>query len=213
MSSHSKNAPEVEINKVYGKAAKSMASNEFKKKFGNTTGAGARGERLLFERLRNHILPSSIPLFCSMHVTGKKSDIDFAIVSGKKILLIDAKYMRQDGGFYWNLGHESRSIYKGFGKYKTSNGKDIQLSRSMDMAKDIVGKKLPGFTVESIVVFVTDPRAKNAKMPTTTLLHYPGGIKVFNERGANRYIRSFIRGQKRTWDTVKAENVLKSMVQ
>lgn len=211
----SRDIPQHEPYKVFGRAATSMTGRDFQTKFGATnTRAGSRGEQVLFEKLRKKggWLKPDIPLMCSLKLTGKQSDIDFAIVHGNKILLVDAKMYQQNGGFYWNLG-DSPIMHKGLGTYKTSGGKQVKLSRSMIMAKDIISRELPGYTVESIVIFTVDPKNRNSTMPNTTFLTYPGGVKALNDRSGKRFIRKFFRGQKRTEKTVRAENYLKRMVQ
>lgn len=62
----------VEPYRVYGKAATSMDNKEFQRKMGRGNSiAGAKGERILFEQLRNKKngwLPADMALFCSMKV-------------------------------------------------------------------------------------------------------------------------------------------------
>lgn len=200
----------------YGRPGTSMDQDGFSKQFGKgNTSAGAKGEVILFNKMRNPknpMLSPDIPLFCSMRVPGKSSDIDFAAVLGNKILLIDAKMFGQDGGFYWSLGNPP-VLRKNLGKYRTRSGRDVKLSKSMIMAKNILQKQFPDYDVEAIVVFVTDPRNPRAKQPNTMLLNYPGNVKAFNERGAKRFMKKFFRGQNRTVASYNAEVALKKLVQ
>lgn len=202
--------------KVYGRAASTMQDADFQRKVGSyANSAGAKGERIMFEKLRNPKngwIPADTPLFCSLKVPGKSSDIDFAVVRGSKVLLIDAKMYRQDGGFYWNYGDRSKMM-RNFGPYTTKSGSDMKLSKSMDMARDILSRKLPGFTVESVVIMTSDDSNPQAKKPNTWFLKFPGDITVCNDSSAPRFIRRFLGGQVRTTDTYNAEKYLRGLVQ
>lgn len=208
-----KSSPEVPPPPAYqffGTPAASMDSN-FQSEFGKAnTRAGSKGEQILFRRLRdrNGWLPADVSLFCSMGVPGKRADIDFAICKGNRILLIDAKMYRQDGGIYWNSGDR---INRNLGAYKTSQGKTVTMTRSMQMAKDILSREMPNHLVEGIVVFTNDPNNRKAKVPNTRFLRFPGKIRVYNDRTAQRYIASFLGGQKRTAATVQAERFLQRL--
>lgn len=205
-----------EAYKVYGTPAATMNDKDFQRKVGKgRAAAGSKGEQLVFNKLREKggWAPADTPVFCSLKVPGKATDIDFAIVRGSKVLLIDAKMYRQDGGFFWNYGDRTH-IRRGFGHYRNSKGETMTLSKSMVMAKDIISRNLPsGFTVEAMVVFTTDNYNPNAKMPTTWALKYPGNIAVCNDASAPRFINRFLGGQKRTTDTHNAERYLRSLVQ
>lgn len=193
----------------YGTPAASMNA-DFKAEFGSiNTRAGSKGERILFRRLRDRKgwLPADVPLFCSMGVPGKRSDIDFAICKGNRILLIDAKMYRQDGGVYWNR-RNNPGINRNFGPYISSKGNKVTMSRSMEMARDVLSRELPNHLVEAIVVFTNDPDNPRAKVPFTRFLTFPGGIRVYNDRTAQRYIASFLGGQQRTKQTLQAERYL-----
>lgn len=193
----------------YGTPAASMDSS-FRAEFGDTnTRAGSKGEQILFRRLRdrNGWLPADVPLFCSMGVPGKRSDIDFAICKGNRVLLIDAKMYRQDGGVYWNRRGD-KAIKRNFGAYLNRKGEPVTMSRSMGMARDILSRELPNHLVEGIVVFTNNPDNSKAKVPFTRFLTFPGDIRVYNDRTAQRYIASFLGGQQRTKQTVQAERYL-----
>lgn len=201
---------------VYGKPGTSMGNKEFSNKFGKqNTNIGRKGELIVFDKLRNPKdgwMPHDMALMCSMIIPGKQADIDFAMVMGNKILLLDAKLYSQSGGFFWNFG-DSPVMRHNLSRYTTSSGKDVKLSRSAIMAKDIISQKMPGYEVEAIVVFTTDPKNPNAKMPNTSFLTYPGGIKAYNDAGARKFIKKYFRGQKRTVATHNAEVALKKLVQ
>lgn len=205
-----------EAYKVFGTPAATMQDRDFQRKVGkDRASSGNKGEHLVFEKLRRQggWAPADTPVFCSLKVPGKSSDIDFAIVRGSKVLLIDAKMYRQDGGFYWNYGDRTH-IRRGLGHYTTRDGKQMKLSKSMIMAKDIISRHLgSGFTVEAMVVLTTDNANSNAKMPTTWALKYPGNIPVCNDVSAARFINRFLGGQKRTTDTHNAEKFLRTLVQ
>lgn len=203
--------------KFFGSPATSMGNKEFSDKFGVTnTRSGQIGEQKLFETLRGRggWLPAHIPLFCSLHTPGSDSaDIDFAIVNGNRILLIDAKYWRQDSGFLWNFGDDGANMFEGIKRWKNKSGKPYHFSRSMIMAKNNIAKALPGFQVEAIVIMVTDHKYKNTRLPNTTFLTAPGGVKVLNMRSAKRYIAKYLRGSTRTVDTYNAEKFLERYTQ
>lgn len=201
---------------VYGKPGASMGKKEFSKKFGGSnTKTGRKGELILFDKLRNPDtgwMPHDMALMCSLIVPGKSADIDFAMIMGNKILLVDAKLYRQDGGFFWNFG-DSPVMRRNFSKYTSSSGNEVHLSRSAIMAKDIISKNMPGYEVEAIVVFTTDPKNPHAKSPNTSFLTYPGGIKAYNDKGAEKFIKKFFKGQNRTVATYNGEVALRKLVQ
>jgi len=199
---------------VYGHAGSSFSDQEFVKKTGKSRAkAGQQGEQMLFEKLRNHKngwLPADAPLFCSLKVPGKQSDIDFAVIRGDKVLLIDAKIFRQVGGFFWNMGSARDFMNHNFGKYKNSRGEEMYLSKNMAMARDIVSKNMPGFKVESIVVCMTYP---GKPVTNTMFFKYPGNIRVLSIKSAPRYIAKFFRGTKNTEKTLWGIKFLESHTQ
>lgn len=203
--------------KFFGKPATSMGSKEFQQKFGvSNTRSGQIGEQKLFEVLRGRDgwLPANIPLFCSLHTPGSDSaDIDFAAVNGNRILLIDAKYWRQDSGFIWNIGDDGEHMFEGFKRWKSKKGTPYHFSRSMVMAKNNISRDLKGYQVESIIVMVTDHKYKNTRLPNTTFLTAPGGVKVMNMRKAKKYIAQYFKGTTRTVDTYNAERYLERFTQ
>lgn len=186
-------------------------------------GAGDRGELILFDKLRNDKdgwLPADIPLFCSLLMPryGNQDydvDIDFAAVMGSRILLIDAKMYRQDGGFYWNRKSDRSVMKKNLSTYTNSRGEEVKLKRSAVMALDRVAHEFRGYTVASIVVFVTDPFNPKAKVPHTGFLRYPGNIPVYTEKTAPKYIYKFFneKHHTRTNHTLNAERKLSTWVQ
>ncbi len=208
----------------YGSAGKTFQDKKVKEKFGaKSTRAGSRGERLLFKKLRGPKkdrslgwLPADVPLFCSLKVPGKASDIDFAICRGDTILLIDAKMYGQSGGIYWSKGNDPH-IYYNAGKYIASNGDEVKMSKSMIMAKDILSRshtvKKHGLKVEAAVFFVSDTSKKNTKLPFVWFLRFPGGIKTYNERGAYFFLKRFLLFKRRTDQTKVAEEYLRSLCQ
>lgn len=174
--------PTPEPYQVYGTPAASMDSSEFSGKFGKeSTKSGAKGEQILYNELRKPggILPANIPLICSLQVPGYNSDIDFAVAAGNKVLLIDAKFYRQDGGFYWNTKGDRTHFNRNFSRYRTRSGKDVTLSKSDIASQEILGRELRGTEVKSIVVFVTDPGSNTAKQPTV-FMKFPGEVKAVN---------------------------------
>ena len=202
---------------VIGKVGNTFGNSDVQRKFNSSAiSSGMKGEQILFHKLRNHNngwIPADMPVFCSLILPGYSSDIDFAVCRGNKVLLIDAKMYKQSGGFFWNLGFDESTINHNFSRYKSRGGKNIKLSRSMVAARDIIQRNLNGFHVQSVVVMTTDNSNRNAKIPNTTFLKFPGGIKTLNDRTAPRYIRKFFAGEKRTMDTVNAEIYLKRITQ
>lgn len=207
-----KKVPTPPLNDITGKAATSMSNKNFKKKFGqSSTRSGARGEKILVEKLRDW-LPADVRLFCSLSVPGKSSDIDFACVAGDKVFLIDAKLYRQDGGWFWNSG-DSKNIKRNFSTYKSSKGNPVKMSQSMAMARDIFEKKFPGYKIIPIVILTTDPNVRGAKTPHTRFLTFPGGVKAYNDRSGKRFLKRSTRGVKRTEKTYRMEKFLETIVQ
>lgn len=208
----------------FGRAGETFNDKNVQKKFGRSaTKSGALGERILFERLRGTPknrsqgwLPADVPLFCSLKVPGKSSDIDFAICVGDKILLIDAKMYGQKGGFYWSSGSD-RTIRHNLGRYQTSSGKTIEMSQSMSMARDVISRssivKKNGLKVYSIVILVTNTKVKGSKQPNTMFLQFPGGVKAYNEFWGYLFMKRFLFGTRRTKRTIAGENYLKSLCQ
>ena len=202
---------------VFGTAGQSMNDTSFSKKFGKkNTRVGKSGEELLFKMMRGRggWLPPEIPLYCSLRIPDVKYNIDsdFAICNGNRVLLIDAKYWKQSSGFLWNISGDGDNMFEGLRRWKSNKGEPYSFSRSMVTAKDVFKRKLPGYQVEAIVVLVTG-HGKNTRLPNTWFLRAPGGIKVFNNHSAQRYIRSFLRGTKRTEATRNAEILLERCVQ
>lgn len=208
----------------YGKAGATFSDKDVQKKFGKkSVASGSLGERILFDRLRGDVkrksggwLPKDVPLFCSLKVPGKASDIDFAFAVGNKILLIDAKMYGQSGGWYWTKGNDPYLRHNS-GYYKSSSGKKIKLSASMRMAKDILSKsatvKKYGIEVYAITILVRNEKVKGSKQPNTWFMRYPGKIKAYNEFWGEMFIKFFCKFQKRTQATRAAEAYLKRLVQ
>jgi len=208
--------------RYYGNAGTSMGDTNFLKKFGKSnTQAGKMGEVILFHKLRepHGWLKSDMPLFCSLIPDKKyKSDIDFAVVMGNKVLLIDAK-MYKSGGFYWNIGN---TVYRNFRPYKTEKydkkarkrvSSPVKMSKSMDMARDRIQRLLgDNYIVESCVILVSNPSSKQS-LSTTWFMRYPGNIKVFNEFSGKKFIKKFFKNQEYTKSTALAEKKLKKLVQ
>lgn len=205
---------EIQPYQVYGQVGTSFSDNDFVKKTGKKrASAGQKGEQMLFEKLRNQKngwLPADAPLFCSLKVPGKASDIDFAVIRGDKVLLIDAKIFRQIGGFFWNMGAARDFMNHNFGRYKNSSGKEMHLGKNMDMARDIVSRNMPGFKVESVVICMTYP---GKPVTNTMFLKYPGNIRVLSVKSAPRYIAKFFRGTKNTEKTLWGIKFLESHTQ
>lgn len=208
----------------YGKAGATFSDKDVQNKFGKSSvSSGALGEKILFNRLRGDIrrktggwLPEDIPLFCSLKVPGKASDIDFAFVVGNKIILIDAKMYGQSGGWYWSKGNDDY-LHHNLGYYETSRGKKVKLSASMRMAQDTLSRsatvKKYGIEVYAITILVRNEKVKGSKNPNTWFLKYPGGIQAYNEFWGQFFIKRICRRAKRTQATQAAEAYLKRLVQ
>ena len=213
-----KKIPPAPKNKTYGKIGASFSNKDMKDKFSKSNmKTGSRGEQILGHKLRKMWLPSEIPLFSSLIAHPKyRSDIDFAICQGDRILLIDAKLYGQQGGFFWSKGNDNK-VYRNFEPYrsysKNGNGNIVTMSKSMIMAKEVLSKKLPNHKVEAIVILTSDHAHASWKQPNTWFLKFPGNIKAYNDSSGRRFIKRFFFGQKRTEQTLKAEAILKSMLQ
>lgn len=188
-----KSIPTPEEFMVYGTAGKSMGKADFREAFGKETAAsGSRGEQILLHEMRKPggIVPASIPVICSMNLPGYSSDIDFAVAMGNKVLLIDAKYYRQDGGVYWNTKGDRSKMYRNLSRYRTKSGKEIHLSNNDIAAENIIGRKLKNTEVSSIVVFVSDKSLANAKEPHV-FMKFPGEVKAVSMKNFKREFVKF----------------------
>lgn len=210
-----------------GTPATSMSTKDMKRAHAqDNLASGATGEEIFFHYMRSPggLVPPDAMLFCSLLTPGVnfKSDIDFAVCIGNKILLIDVKFFRQDGGIYWNTSNDRSAILRNLSVYRSKRGKGepVHFSQSMVMAKEKIrehlaresGKRNAGYVVESVVVFATD-ESRGGKVPFTRFLKAPGNVKVLNMNTFPTFFEEFFRGQKRNLATVNAERMLASLVQ
>lgn len=162
----------------FGSAGKNL-DGKASDKFGrNNARAGAVGERYLSNAIRKHPQAKMYTMYQSLMMPKGKNnrrqvsprfndvDIDFAIASGNKVVLVDCK-MWSSKYFYWSLaGHLMKNFSMG-----------DRLSKNMEMARAKLREELPGCQVEAIVCFVP---VKGGRLPRSVgFLIWPGRIRSY----------------------------------
>ena len=182
--------------------------------FGSAGKKGEHGERLYEANLRTfaHTISTLHPPHSYEVVHGLNiprgaqdkrtfdGDVDFAVASGNRLVLIDAKLWQP--GFYWSIKFPRRTAIELLGKHKYSawaqwlyknilgrrlalrglsahvDGKWL-LSQNMEMALERYRARLDpmGIEVSAMVVFVSVPREH--RFQNVSLLRWPGGIPTF----------------------------------
>lgn len=196
--------------------------------FGSNAYVGAEGERQFAEYLRKSGLTSSVDVWYSVKVPGRDgatrgdSDVDIVLSAGKRILLIDVKRWasskescnargsrRRSAVAYWSIPLVGLPM-KNWTPLRKKSG-EWALSRNMDMARDRFRSLLPGFTVESIVVFV--PTTKDGRGPASVrFLRWPGGIRSYSVGPAIKLAFRFFRGLLGVRTNSKGSTLLSRMV-
>jgi len=179
----------------FGKPA--SATSDLQKKFGAAGGIGARGETQYLKALRN-ALPPGYTITHSLSIpetrddkAAMSGDVDVAIASGNKLVLIDVKAWKGPSS-YWspagvlavitaNLDLKAIPLlvkpWRGFRPYLL-NGK-WKASQNMLLALNRYRKRLKGADVSAMVVFVP---ANGAPPRSVHLLGWPGGISSFRSK-------------------------------
>ena len=196
--------------------------------FGSAGRKGEQGERLYEASLRTfatsistHQPPHSYEIFHSLNIPrgaqDRKTfdgDVDFAIASGNRLVLIDAKLWRP--GLYWSIKFPPRTVIELLGNQKYSVwaqwlnrkvlGRRIALrglsahvdgkwflSQNMELALERYRACLEphGVEVSAMVVFVAAPR--EPRFLSVSLLRWPGGIATFKAAEGFAHIHSRLR--------------------
>lgn len=194
-------------------------------KFGWAGRKGEQGERLYEANLRtfaNTISrlhpPQTYQVVHSLDIPraardrkALDGDVDFAVASGNRLVLIDAKLWQP--GFYWSIKFPPRTAIELLGKhaysawaqwlYKNVLGRRFGLrgvsahvdgkwtmSQNMAMALERYRARLAphGIEVTAMVVFVSASREQ--RFQHVSLLRWPGGISTFKAAGGFSQILS-----------------------
>lgn len=183
----------------YGDAGKSLGSNEANSKFGRENAAiGARGEKYFRDVLERSGLDDEYDIWYSLklpndphnkNATKYSSDVDVALTSGNKLILVDVK-MWAAGSTYWTL---FGLPFKGLAPM-IDKKKGWRLSSNMAAAVDRYKKNLPGVSVEAMVIFV--PTKANGGAPMVNFLKWPGDIRSYTSQDGVRKIKKWLgRGE------------------
>lgn len=165
------------MKKWYGTAGKSMGTESFKKAFGNSghSDAGKLGEQKC-EKMLKSIAPMGSVGMSSLSLPESSGDIDFVLVRGRNVVLIDSKL--------WKAGHYTTkrgAIYRdGKVAYKKP-------SRNMTWARDQIQKRLgPGYKIHPVVILMST----GGKKPiTASRLKFPGRVPGFASSRGMMYVR------------------------
>lgn len=164
-------------NRRYGEAGKGISGATH---FGKQAQAGSVGEKKLSRYINRHAMCSKYFAYRSLRIPHKpgqtvyQSDVDMALASGNRLVLIDAK-MFSAGHAYWSA---FGMIFKGFSPMKDNSGNNVKLSKNMALALARYKEALPGHRVEAVVVFV--PSGNKSQLPTSvSLLRWPGRIRSY----------------------------------
>lgn len=150
--------------------------------FGGNEKIGAAGERYFAESLRKSGALHRYEAWYSLRIpspSGKRRfrgdpDVDMAIASGNKIVLVDVKKWAS-GHHYWSLF--GNYPFRGLTPMRKESG-DWSMSANMKLAVERYRQALPGVTVSGLVVFV--PTSKTGKLPASVaFLMWPGGIRSY----------------------------------
>lgn len=184
----STNPPPAKRGRRYGKAGTSLHSeNSGGKKYARTARTGAAGERRFSKFVQSHRELNQYWVYESLRIPAKRgqkrysSDVDAAIVSGNRVVLIDVKAWKA-GKFYWSA----------FGKiWSGMTPTDYKLSQNMQMAKARYQESLgEGVRIVPITVFVP---TKNGTPSSVKFLRFPGGVKSYLMGDCARKIISVLK--------------------
>lgn len=173
-----------------GKVGGTFSHENNQNRFGkNNSFLGASGERYLHKVFEAEGIADDYDVWSSLrmpHKPGQKrynTDIDFAVSSGDKLILIDAKKWSAKAPYWSFLGMP----FKGFAPLE-QNGAWKPLSKNMQMAVNRFREALPNAQVSAMVVFV--PVNKSGQVPPSVgLLIWPGFIRSFLPASAVRFIK------------------------
>lgn len=164
----------------YGRAGSGISGAAGQARYGRQSAmAGAAGERRLAGAISRSSEVSGYMSWSSLGIPTPRggerysSDVDIALASGNRLVLVDAK-MWAAGKIYWSiLGYPMRGLAP-----MRSKGGLKRLSRNMETAVARYRSQLPGHVVKGVVVFV--PTSKGGGLPASVrLLRWPGGIRSY----------------------------------
>lgn len=168
--------------KHYGDAGSGVVSSG---KYGSSGVAGAVGERHFQKLMQSNERVRGYTSWASLRIPtprrGKRysSDVDFAVASGNRLMLVDIK-MWEANRVYWSAFGKA---FKGFQPMGES------ISRNMEMATNRYREALPGMSVESMVLFVPTKKGLPAGV---MLLRWPGGINSYQPQDGINKIQRFL---------------------
>jgi hypothetical protein len=186
----------------YGDAGKSLGSNEANSKFGRENASiGLRGEKYFRDVLERAGVDRDYDIWYSLKIpsdphnrnaTKYSSDVDVALTSGNKLLLIDVK-MWSASSAYWSL---FGLPFKGLSPM-IDKKKGWRLSSNMAAAVDRYQKNLPGVSVQAMVIFV--PTRAGGAAPMVNFLKWPGDIRSYSSQDGLRKAKKWLgRGEETT---------------
>lgn len=157
----------------------SMEHSDVHYQFGDdAVTVGSRGEKIIAQLL-NKWVPSDAVIFPSVKIPGAEADIDFLIVRGNRVLVVDAKYFKSGTIYHSNAASPD---------YMYENGVQThRMSHSMDMAVNRLRSLLPGHVVSGVVIL-----APHHKFSDVSNLVWPGGFSTFYGDEAIPVVRGFL---------------------
>lgn len=183
----------------YGDAGKSLGSNEANNKFGRENAAtGLRGEQYFRDALNRAGLKDEYDIWYSLKIpndpsnrnaTKYSSDVDVALTSGNKLILIDVKMWSAQSAYWTLFGLPFKGIAPMIDKKK-----GWRLSSNMAAAVDRYKKNVPKASIDAAVIFV--PTKPNGAAPMVSFLKWPGDIRSYTSQDGIRKIKKFLgRGE------------------
>lgn len=181
----------------YGQAGKGISGGAAR--YGKDAAAGARGERVLSGLLRENPLTHDYAMWQSLRIptqpgeTRYSSDVDLAVASGNRLVLVDAKFWAANHVFWTLFGMPMRDLApmpdRNTDRFVNSVGPKKQMSRNMELAVTRYSAALPAHSVLGIVVFAPT----KGGLPTSVgFLRWPGGIRSFLPQDGMRRIHRFL---------------------
>lgn len=194
-------------------AGGSFESGDIQRKYGRESAAAGRvGEQRFAAILAKAGVTRDYEVWYSLRIpkdprnpggTNYNSDVDVAIASGNKLILVDVKNWAS-GYHYWSI---AGLPFKGISPMKKQNG-EWKLGANMAGALARYRANLPGMSVEAIVVFIPT-NAKGALPSSVGLLRWPGGIKSYLHGSGINKIKSFLGKKERV--NPKIESLMSNM--
>lgn len=176
------------LKKWYGSAGASMKTERFQETFdrGNTK-AGELGEQILEAKLQKNFMRNGVTGFSSLKLPKSRGDVDFVLVSGRTVLLVDAKL--------WKTGAYSM---KNDMLYRDGEIYDKKPSRNMTWAVKQLQELLgDDYTIVPMIVLVEfEKQGYSGKKVTASGsvkvkrgTAFPGGVPLYNQKSGLKRIR------------------------